>query len=118
MLDSYIRNSSVGMTKTQYFEMCEALGTEPLDEEIPIEFEDFPIEIQQCISIYYKLKDEWDGMNGVYLCKNYAGFSDILDALDFPKEDRRYLIDVITILDSARSRVYSEKKPKVKKEAA
>lgn len=118
MLDSYIRNANVGMTKDQYFEMCEALGTEPLDEEIPVEIEDFPPEVQICISIYYKLKDEWDGMNGVYLGKSYAGFADILDALEFPKEDRKFLIDVITTLDAARSKVYNEKRPKSKKEAA
>ena len=31
------------MTKEQYFEMCEALGNEPAESEIPIEFDDFPL---------------------------------------------------------------------------
>lgn len=106
------------MTKDQYFEMCEALGTEPLDEEIPVDTEDFPVEIQLCLSVYNKLKDEWDGMNGIYLGKSYAGFTDILDALEFPKEDRKFLVDIITVLDSARSKVYNEKRSKANQKAA
>jgi hypothetical protein len=39
------------MTKEQYFEMCEALGTEPDPLEIPIEFDDLHLEVQEAYSI-------------------------------------------------------------------
>lgn len=112
MLESFFQNMSVKMTKEMYFEMCEALGNEPVEEEIPIEIDDFPDEVQEAISIYYKMRDEWDTMNGVYLGKNYAGFSDILDILEIDHIDRKFLLELISIMDSIRSKVLAAQRPK------
>lgn len=100
------------MTKDQYFEMCQALGTEPLDEEIPLEIEDFPQEVQQAITVYYRLRDEWDTMNGIYLGKSYTGLGEILDIFEVQKEDRRYFLEWISILDAARSKAIEASRPK------
>lgn len=100
------------MTKEAYFEMCEQLGTEPLDEEIPVEFEDFFIDVQQALGIYQKLRDEWDTMNGNYMGKNYAGLLDILHLLDVPVEDQRTMFELIGIIDNHRSKAISDAKPK------
>jgi hypothetical protein len=99
------------MTKDAYFEMCEALGNEPIEEEIPVEMDDFPQEVQEAIGVYYKLRDEWDTMNGVYLGKSYAGFADILNILEIPQENRKLLLDWIAIMDAARSKAFKEMKP-------
>lgn len=110
MLGSFFQNLSVGMTKDQYYEMCEALGNEPLEEEVPVEMDDFPDEVQEAIGIYYKLKDEWDTMNGVYMGKSFAGFADILDILEVPKQDRKNLLEWITVMDAARSKAFRDLK--------
>ncbi len=110
MLSSFFQNISASMTKEAYFEMCEALGSEPVEEEIPVEMDDFPVEVQEAISVYYKLKDEWDTMNGVYMGKSYAGFTDILDILEVPFSDRKYLLEWITVMDAARSKAYKDTK--------
>lgn len=110
MLTSFFQNISVGMTKESYYEMCEALGSEPEEDEIPVEMDDFPDEVQEAINIYYKLKDEWDTMNGIYLGKSFAGFADILDILEVPFNDRKYLLDWIATMDSARSKAFSDLK--------
>jgi len=112
MLVSFFQNSSVGMTRDQYFEMCEALNTEPVEDEIPIEYADFPDEVQEAIGVYYKLQDEWDTFNGTYMGKSYNGLGDILDILEVEKKDRKYLLDWITIMDSTRSKILSDQKPK------
>lgn len=112
MLNSYFQNMGVGMTKEAYFEMCEALGSEPLEEEIPIEIEDFPPEVQEAIGIYYRLRDEWDTMNGIYLGKSYTGIGDILDILEVDVKDRKYLLEWVSIMDAARSKAIEAKKPK------
>jgi hypothetical protein len=96
------------MSKEAYFEMCEALGSEPIEDEIPVEMEDFPDEVQEAIGVYYKMRDEWDTMNGIYLGKSFSGFSDILDILEVPFEDRRFLLDWITIMDASRSKAISD----------
>lgn len=100
------------MTKTAYFEMCEALGSEPTDEEIPVEYEDLYLDVQQVLGIYSKLRDEWDTMNGIYLGKSYAGISDIFDILEVPKEDRRTVFDLIESIDRIRSKIIEAKRPK------
>jgi hypothetical protein len=105
---------NVGMTKEQYFEMCEQLGTEPLEDEIPMEVEDFPDEVQQAIVVYYRLRDEWDTMNGIYLGKSYTGLGEILDIFEVEKEDRKLFLEWLSILDDARGKAIEASKPKSK----
>lgn len=114
MLESYFQNASVSMTKDAYFEMCEALGSEPIEEEIPVEQGDFPIEVQEAIDVYYRMRDEWDTMSGTYLGKSFAGFQDVLDIMDIPKGDRRWIMDWIAVMDAARSKAIKDAKPKSK----
>lgn len=102
------------MTKEAYFEMCEALGTEPIEEEIPVDYEDFCLDVQEALGIYQKLRDEWDSMNGVYLGKNYVGLVDILELLEVPVEDRRTQFELIGIIDKHRSKAIADAKPKTK----
>lgn len=92
--------------------MCEMMGSEPIEDEMPVEFDDLYTDVQQALGIYYKLKDEWDTMNGNYLGKNYAGILDIFDVLEVPTEDVRTMFDLIGIIDEHRSKVIREKKPK------
>lgn len=110
MLKSFLQNSTIRMTKDNYFEMCETLGTEPVEEEIPVEMEDFPPEVQQGIVVYYKLKDDWEPMSGTYMGKSYFGLQDILDILEIDKRDRRDILEWIEILDSARMEIIKAQK--------
>ena len=103
------------MTKDAYFEMCEALGSEPVDSEIPVDYEDLLIDVQEAMTIYSKLRDEWDTMNGVYLGKNYAGILDIFEILEISKEDRRTVFDLLGIIDKHRSKAIADMKPKTSK---
>lgn len=97
------------MTKESYFEMCEMLGTEPKDDEIPIEYEDLYDEVQEAISVYNMLQDQWDTMNGLYLGKILSGIVDILDIAQV--EDRQTCYKIIQLLDSNRSKIINDKKP-------
>jgi hypothetical protein len=94
---------SVGMTKHQYFEMCEALGTEPVEEQIPIEFEDFPLEVQQAFNAYRMLRDEWDAMSGTYLGKSLIGIKDVLEATEIDLSEYKFIIMLIRMIDAVRS---------------
>jgi hypothetical protein len=105
------------MTKEAYFEMCEALGTEPIDSEIPIEYNDLLLEVQEALGIYSKLKDDWDTMNGHYLGKSYSGIGDIFNILEIAKEDRRTMFDLIGIIDTYRAKSIKAQQPAAKKPA-
>lgn len=97
------------MTKEAYFEMCEAMGSEPLEAEIPVEFEDLVVEAQQAMQVYNHLQDSWDYMNGNYIGKNLAGFKDILEIFEIPKEDYRVMYELILHIDSVRAKSIRDK---------
>ncbi len=91
------------MTKEMYFEMCEALGNEPVDSEIPVDFEDFPLEVQQAFSVYKMLRDEWDTMNGLYLGKSLIGIKDILEATEVEPDEHKLITMLVRMIDSVRA---------------
>lgn len=112
MLTSYFQNADAGVTKDTYFDICDQLGTEPISEEIPIDFEDFPPELQESLSIYHRLRDEWEGFSGSYMGKNFAGLIDILDIYQIDAENRQNTLDWILIIDRVRSKCIADAKPK------
>jgi len=97
------------MTKEHYFEMCEALGSEPEESEIPIDMEDFPEEVQQAFQIYYLLKDNWDTMGGNYLGKDTSTLFNFFDLYDIEKPNRVLILSLIQQMDYARSKLISQK---------
>jgi hypothetical protein len=100
------------MTKQQYYEMCEMMGSDPVDEEIPIEFSDLPTELQEAIQIYNGLQDSWDYMGGNYIGKNMVGFKDILDIYEVQPSDRRTIYELILQIDKIRAKTIRDSKPK------
>jgi hypothetical protein len=90
------------MTKEQYFEMCEMLGSEPVESEIPVEYGDLPDEVQMVMSIYRMLRDEWEYMTGSYIGKNLVGLFELLDIYNIETIEKRYYVELIHIIDSVR----------------
>ena len=109
-----MQNTSVSMTKDQYYEMCEALGTEPLESEVPVELEDFPVEVQQAFSVYRMLRDEWDSMNGLYLGKSLVGVTEILSASEIDPDDSKFIIMLVRSIDQVRAQEINTKKSNTK----
>ena len=97
------------MTKDSYFEMCEMISSEPKDSEIPVEFEDLYDEVQEALTVYNMLQDNWDTMNGVYMGKVLAGIDDLLSIAQV--EDRQTCFTIIQVVDRVRSKLISDKKP-------
>lgn len=97
------------MTKKHYFEMCEVLGNEPVESEIPVEYEDLFIDVQEALGIYAILRDEWDTMNGIYLGKNYSNITDIFTMYDVPREDWKTVFELLVLIDKHRSEIFRKK---------
>jgi|TARA_R110000823_G_scaffold11358_1_gene38761 hypothetical protein len=51
--------------------ICHQLGEEPDPDKMPLEISDFPSEIQVAFFIFGFLEDNWDGMSGSYMGKNW-----------------------------------------------
>ena len=95
------------MTKDQYFEMCEMMGSDPIDEEIPLEYADLPDEVQEAMTVYNMLQDNWDGMNGVYMGKIMTGVSDVFNIVGI--EDPKTIYFILNLLDRQRSEILNAK---------
>jgi hypothetical protein len=91
------------------------MGSEPVEDEIPIQLDDFPILIQDVYSVYTYLQDIWEGMSGTYMGKSMNGIVDIFTVLDVDREEQKLYLDLIRLIDSARSQQISEAKPKAQK---
>jgi hypothetical protein len=90
------------MSKESYFEMCEMLGNEPIEAEIPVDFDDFPMELQQAMIVYRMLRDEWEGFNGLYLGKSFLGLTEIFEYTQISHDDRKLILMLIRLIDSIR----------------
>lgn len=111
-LKSYFQNAQVRMTKETYFEMCEMMGSEPIESEIPVEYDDLLLEVQQALQIYNNLQDCWDYMGGNYIGKNLSGFKDVLEILEVPVSDYRSIYELIMEIDRIRGQIIQQSKPK------
>lgn len=76
------------------------MGSEPLEEEIPVDREDLSIETQLVLSVYDKLPSKWEGFSGNYLGKDLMVLPILMDEYKFDKGMRRYAFEIIPIIDS------------------
>lgn len=89
--------------------MCEMLGNEPLEEEIPIDREDLMVETQMIFDIYDKLPAKWEGMSGTYVGKDLLLLPILFDEYDIEHYIKRYAWHIIPIIDSYVSEDIAEK---------
>jgi hypothetical protein len=98
------------MTKDAYFEMCEMLAQEPIEEEIPVEVADFPDLVQQCFVIYGILSDCWDSMGGGYMGKDYAIVFNLFQVYSITDPEEILLcLDFLQHMDGVRQKLIAEK---------
>ena len=98
------------MTKESYLDMCDMLGNEPDEDEIPVEMQDFPSLVQECFVVYAKLSDIWDFMNGNYGGKDYSIVFSLFDLYSIPEADRILCMELLQVIDSARAEVLAAKR--------
>lgn len=90
--------------------MCEQLGQEPKEEEIPPDMEDLPEEAQVALSIFNSLGDRVFPEIG-YIGKDYTNLLTFIDV--YGVEDISFLMEVLSSLDS---RAIKESSENLKKE--
>lgn len=88
--------------------MCELMGTEPDPAYMPVEYGDFPTEVQSAITVYGLLQDTWEPMSGTYLGKNLNSLKDII-ALTDNSDNTLLIMQVVRLLDSTRTEIYELK---------
>lgn len=87
------------------------MGKEPVEEDIPIEPGDLSYETQQALLLFSVLPDKIEGMNGVWLGKDFSGIGDIFDFYEI--EGRRQVFELLTYIIK-RYRKYYDKQRELK----
>jgi len=85
------------MTKDRYLTMCEQLGTEPTEEDMPPDWEDLPEIIQKALHIYNSLGDRIISEVG-FVGKDYTNLRLYMEVYEI--EDKEFFLDIISWLDS------------------
>lgn len=99
------------MTKAMYFDMCKALGSEPIEDEIPVELEDLPLIVQQTFQIYSAVPDEWEYFGGNYIGKRVEALPFIYDLYKIPEEEKLVIYKLLLLIDKTRKELIKEAKP-------
>lgn len=80
--------------------MCEIMGSEPLDSEMPCEREDLADETQFIFALYDKLPARWEGFSGQYLGKELGLLKDLFEVYNLQEYQKLYAWEIIPIIDS------------------
>lgn len=87
--------------------MCEQMGWEPREEDLPTDPSTLSIEAQQALILLNALPDIWEGMSGTWMGKNYSGLDVILDIYEI--EDRRTVFEFLKIAEHELGDFYAKK---------
>ena len=88
------------MTRDQYLDMCDMMGTEIIEEDIPVEQEDLIPEILLAYNIYSLLAPKFDSFNGGYFGKDYSNLKTLFDMYEVSVQEQKEYFKIILILDS------------------
>ena len=86
--------------------MCEQMGWEPKEEELPQDGTNLSLECQQALTILNALPDKWEGMNGTWLGKDYSGLSAVMDIYEV--ESRREVFELLKEAESILGKYYAQ----------
>ena len=96
--------------------MCELLGSQPIDSEMPTQRNDLTEETQMVFYLYDKLPAKWEGFSGQYLGKDLILLPILFKEFKTQKYIRRYAWEIIPIIDAYVSEDIAKKiKSKTKK---
>ena len=88
----------------------------PIDEdEIPLDINDVSYNSQQAIFIFNILPDKIEGMNGVWLGKEYAGLADIMNIYEI--DSQKEVLNLLQVCIREASKVYAKQREQANKQA-
>ena len=91
------KNLDTGMTRLKYLNMCEQLEQEPIENEIPPDWEDFPEIVIQALNTFQSLGDRVYPEIG-YMGKDFTNLPYYMDIHGI--EDKELFLEILTYLES------------------
>lgn len=100
---------NVGIDKYEYLKMCKAMGTEPVEDEIPPDTDDFLFDTLVVFNIYSLLKDDWDTFNGNYLGKYLDTLPMLYSMFEVEKEKQVIYFSLLNVVIYENISIMQEK---------
>lgn len=94
------------MTTEQYLMMCEQMGWEPREEEMPKDPGFLPLEAQNALLLFNVLPDRIEGMSGSWLGKDLNCLEVVMDIYEI--DDRREVLDYLFVVQREYGDYYSK----------
>jgi len=85
------------MTRERYLKMCEQLGKEPDEKEIPPDWEDFPTVVIDAMSVFSMLGDRIMADIG-FVGKDFTNLPLYMEI--YAVEDKELFLEILTFLES------------------
>jgi len=95
------------MNQDQYILMCEQMGWEIDEKQLPKDPSTLSLECQQALMLLNTLPDNWDGMSGTWLGKDYSGLEAIMNIYEI--DDRRAVFELLKIAEDEMGKYYTQK---------
>lgn len=83
------------------------MGWEPKEEEMPIEISSLSYEAQQALLLLNSLPDNFEGMSGSWMGKDYSGLLAIMDI--YKIEDRETVFEYLKVCEDELGKFYTQK---------
>lgn len=84
------------------------MGWEPREEDIPLDPSTLSLEAQQALIVLQSLPDNWEGMSGTWMGKDYSGLSAILDIYEV--DNKRLVFELIKLCEVELNKYYTQKR--------
>ena len=83
------------------------MGWEPDEDRMPIDPSNLSLEAQQALVLLNALPDNWEGMSGTWMGKDYSGLLAIMDIYEI--EDRRTVFELLQQCEQELGKYYRQK---------
>lgn len=97
------------MTKDTYYDMCEQMGTNPEDGDIPAAYDDLSNQTKDALVLFEYLTDKWDSTNGTYLGKDLSSLKIMLDILDLDYANWLIIVELLMYIVSMKVKSINDK---------
>jgi hypothetical protein len=87
--------------------MCEQMGWEPRDDDMPVDPSTLSLESQQALTLLNALPDNWEGMSGTWMGKDYSGLEAIMNIYEI--QDRRTVFELLRDAETELGKYYVQK---------
>ena len=95
------------MDQDQYIMMCEQMGWEPDESQMPKDPSTLEEPCQQALILLNVLPDRWDGTSGSWFGKDYAGLDAILGIYEIDKP--RDVFELLQVAEKELGDYYAHK---------